>query len=63
MDVGQKIIIVDIMSRKSKKINNDKLKILKVIELLKFASSFNDDEILKSTVESVIEILEEQINE
>lgn len=50
------------MSRKSKKINNDKLKILKVIELLKFASSFNDDEILKSTVESVIEILEEQIN-
>lgn len=32
-----------------------------VIELLKFVLSLDDEEIIKSTVESVIEILEEEI--
>lgn len=36
-------------------------KIEQVIELLKFALSLDDEEIMKSTVESVIEILEEEI--
>jgi len=36
-------------------------KLEQVIELLKFALSLNDEEIIKSTVESVIEILEEEI--
>ena len=37
-------------------------KIEQVIELLKFALSLDDEEIMKSTVESVIEILEEEIS-
>lgn len=38
-----------------------KYKLEQVIELLKFALSLDDEEIIKSTVESVIEILEEEI--
>jgi hypothetical protein len=41
--------------------NNDKYKIKQVVELLKFALSLGDEEIIKSTVESVIEILDELI--
>lgn len=41
--------------------NNDTHKLKQVIELLKFALSLDDDEIMKSTIESVIEILEEEI--
>ncbi len=33
----------------------------KVVELLKFSLSLNDEEIMKSTIESVIEILEEEL--
>lgn len=44
-------------NRRSKK---DKTK--QVIELLKFALSLDDEEVIKSTVESVIEILEEEIS-
>lgn len=40
---------------------NDKHKLQHIVELLKFALSLNDDEIMRSTVESVIEILEEEI--
>ncbi len=38
-----------------------KRRLEQVIELLKFALSLDDEEIVKSTVESVIEILEEEI--
>jgi len=41
--------------------HSDKHKIEQVIALLKFALSLDDEEIIKSTVESVIEILEEEI--
>jgi hypothetical protein len=41
-----------------KKKSNPKIK--KVIELLKFSLSLNDEEIIRSTIESVIEILEEE---
>jgi hypothetical protein len=41
----------------------DKRKLEQVINLLKFALSLDDEEIIKSTVESVIEILEEEIIE
>jgi hypothetical protein len=41
---------------------NDKHKLEHVVELLKFALSLDDEEIMKSTVESVIEILEEEIS-
>jgi hypothetical protein len=37
----------------------DKDKLEKIIVLLKFALSLDDEEIIKSTVESVIETLEE----
>ena len=37
----------------------DKYKLEQIIELLKFALSLDDEEIIKSTVESVIETLEE----
>jgi len=53
---GQKIIIND-MTKKNK---NSKIK--KIIELLKFSLSLNDEEIIKSTIESVIEMLEEEEN-
>jgi hypothetical protein len=45
------------MAKKFKKTNN---KIKQAIELLKFSLSLDDDEIIKSTIESVIEILEEE---
>lgn len=46
------------MTKSSKK-NNRKIK--QIIDLLKFAISTDDEEILKSSVESVIEQLEEEI--
>ncbi|MGI0058159.1 MAG: hypothetical protein ACREBJ_00185 [Nitrosotalea sp.] len=45
----------------NKKDNSDKSKLERVVELLKFALSLDDEEIMKSTIESVIEILEEEI--
>lgn len=42
--------------------NNDKnQKLQQIIDLLKFALSLDDEEIMKSTIESVIELLEEEI--
>ena len=59
VQVGLKTIIVNIMTNKNNGDNRHKLE--RVIELLKFALSVDDEEIIKSTVESVIEILEEEI--
>ncbi len=39
-----------------------KFKIKRIIGLLKFVLTLDDEEIIKSTVESVIELLEEDIN-
>jgi hypothetical protein len=39
----------------------NKHKLEQIIELLRFVLSLDDEEIIKSTVESVIEILEEEI--
>lgn len=41
--------------------DGDNYKFKQIIELLKLALSLDDEEIIKSTVESVIEILEEEI--
>lgn len=41
--------------------NIDKYKLQQIVELLKFSLSLEDHEIIKSTVESVIEILQEEI--
>lgn len=43
----------------STKSSDKKEKIQRIIELLKFALTLDDQEIVKSTVESVIELLEE----
>lgn len=56
---GPKITIANTMTNKNNGDGNHKLE--RVIELLKFALSVDDEEIIKSTVESVIEILEEEI--
>ncbi len=42
-----------------KKDKNKKLK--QILELLKYSLSINDDEITRTTIESVIEMLEEEI--
>jgi hypothetical protein len=56
--VGLKIDIVNFMTNNKNEDENNH-KINNVIELLKFALSLDDEEIIKSTVESVIEILQE----
>ena len=58
--VGLKIITSKIMTNK-KSGDDDKHKLKQVVELLKFALTLDDEEIIKSTVESVIEIIEEEI--
>lgn len=46
------------MTKKSDKNKNLK----KVLELLKFSLSLNDEEVIRSTIESVIDILEDETN-
>ena len=60
VEVGHLKAISNIMAKKNG--DNDNHKIEQVIDLLKFALSLDDEEIIKSTVESVIEILEEEIS-
>lgn len=50
------------MAKDKDKKGVDKYKLQQIVELLKFALSLEDYEIIKSTVESVIEILEEEIS-
>ncbi len=57
---GPKIIIANMKHKNSGEGNRNKIE--QVIELLKFALTLDDEEIMKSTVESVIEILEEEIS-
>ena len=42
--------------------SNIKQKLQQIVDLLKFALSLDDDEIIKSTIESVIDLLQEEIN-
>lgn len=59
---GQKTTTVNIMTDNDDNGSHlSRHKLEQVIELLKFALSLDDEEIVKSTVESVIEILEEEI--
>lgn len=44
-----------------KKKSDTNYKLKQIIELLKFALTLDDEELLKSTVESVIESLEEEM--
>ncbi len=58
--VGLKTTIADMKNKGGGE--SDKRKLEQVIDLLKFALTLDDEEIIKSTVESVIEILEEEID-
>lgn len=49
------------MPRKSDKENRNQ-KLRQMAELLKFVLTLDDDEIVKSTIESVVELLEEEIS-
>lgn len=43
--------------------NNDKkIKLQKIVDLLKFVKNLDDKEIIDATIESVIELLEEEIS-
>jgi len=59
---GPETIIVEVMTKKSKSGNVQKQKLIQVVELLKFVLTLDDEEIVKSTVESIIELLEEEID-
>lgn len=50
------------MPKKIKKNDTHKEKLEQVASLLKFVLTLDDDEIIKSTIESVIELLEEEID-
>lgn len=43
--------------------NNRKQRLRKIIDLLKFVLNIDDEEIIRSTIESVIDSLEDEINE
>ena len=58
--VGQKIVTVDVMTKQDT--GNQKHKLQRIAELLRFVLTLDDEEIIKSTIESVIELLEEEIN-
>lgn len=60
--VGQKTIIVDVMPKKSKSDDSKKEKLKQILELLKFVLTLDDEELVKSTVESIIDLLEDEIN-
>jgi hypothetical protein len=47
------------MSKKKTDLRKDKLQ--QVVALLKFVLTLDDEEIVKSTIESVIELLDEEI--
>lgn len=50
------------MPKKPKADDPRKAKLKQVLELLKFVQTLDDEEIMKSTIESVIELLEEEIS-
>lgn len=49
------------MPKKNDKENRNQ-KLRQIAELLKFVLTLDDDEIVKSTIESVVELLEEEIS-
>lgn len=50
------------MTKKVNKQSERKQKLQKIVGLLKFILTLDDQEITKSTIESIIELLEEEIN-
>jgi hypothetical protein len=50
------------MTKKTKQPDETKQKLQQALDLLKFVLTLDDEEITKSTIEAVIELLEEEIN-
>lgn len=50
------------MAKKNEKSSERNQKLQKIVGLLKFILSLDDQEITKTTIESIIELLEEEIN-
>lgn len=48
------------MSKRTKPPDSTKQKLQQALELLKFVLTLDDEEITKSTIESIIELLEEE---
>ena len=61
MAAGLARAIVDFMTNKTDKDNKNQT-LTHVVGLLKFVLTLDDEEIVKSTIESVIELLEEENN-
>jgi hypothetical protein len=60
--VGLATIIVEAMPKKPKSNNDERnSKLKQAAEVLKFVLTVDDEEIVKSTIESVIELLQEEI--
>jgi hypothetical protein len=54
-----------VIRKMAKKSNNDgvnKQKLQQIVLLLKFIKTIDDEEIIKATIESIIELLEEEIS-
>lgn len=51
------------MTKRVKPPGEDKHKLQQALDLLKFVLTLDDEEITRSTIESVIEILEDEINQ
>jgi hypothetical protein len=51
------------MTKRTKPPGEDKHKLQQALGLLKFVLTLDDEEITRSTIESVIEILEDEINQ
>lgn len=50
------------MSKKSNSDGEAKQKLRQIVALLKFVQTLDDEEIIKSTIESIVELLEEEID-
>jgi hypothetical protein len=50
------------MTKRTKQPDSTKQKLQQALELLKFVLTLDDEEITKSTIESVVEILEDEIS-
>ena len=50
------------MAKKSKSDDSKKEKLKQILELLQFVLTLDDEEIIRSTIESIIEILQEEID-
>jgi hypothetical protein len=61
VEVGQVADTLN-MSKKSNSNGEGKQKLQQIVALLKFVKTLDDEEIIKSTVESIIELLEEEID-